>query len=378
MVSPNFLNRLPGYPYSGDDHDGFLTSREMVDYLDGYARVASVPRSTTARRSSRSSRRAIISSCGRTWARSTPAPWSWRRVPISVRSSRRSASSIPTRVFQIHADRYWEPDHLPKGDVLVVGGGQSGTQIALELRSAGRAVYLSAGRCAWYPRRLYGRDILWWRDQMGEFETLVDTLPDPAAARLACTPLIRWGEKDLSLRTLADEGVTLLGRFSGAKGEMASFAPDLHSSIAYGDEAARGFVARIHAFALSRGDIHQPSPSPWLEPGRAGSCRLSGPNWTSAASRRSCGPRDIDRISDGSTCRSGTPKATPSNVVARPNTRVSGSWACTSCPAADPASSSVSDSTRPRSPRDPAASIGVLTGRTQGAPGDSDRCPRRG
>ena len=37
LVTPNWMNRLPGFPYDGPDRDGFLSREEIVDYLERYA-----------------------------------------------------------------------------------------------------------------------------------------------------------------------------------------------------------------------------------------------------------------------------------------------------------------------------------------------------
>ncbi|WP_353707363.1 NAD(P)/FAD-dependent oxidoreductase [Cellulosimicrobium sp. ES-005] len=66
-------------------------------------------------------------------------------------------------VEQAHTDDYRRPDLLPAGPVLVVGGANSGRQIALELARAGRAVHLSEGaRLRELPQRVLGRDLFWW------------------------------------------------------------------------------------------------------------------------------------------------------------------------------------------------------------------------
>lgn len=43
------------------------------------------------------------------------------------------ADGLAPSVTQIHSSEYRAPDQLPPGDVLVVGGGNSGVQIAAEL-----------------------------------------------------------------------------------------------------------------------------------------------------------------------------------------------------------------------------------------------------
>lgn len=70
--------------------------------------------------------------------------------------------NLPSEVDQITAYTYSRPEALPPGAVLVVGSGQSGCQIAEELRRSGRNVYLSTGTTGWAPRRYRGKDTVWW------------------------------------------------------------------------------------------------------------------------------------------------------------------------------------------------------------------------
>jgi len=43
LVTPNWSVRLPGFPYDGDDPDGFMPRDDIVRYLERYARAASAP-----------------------------------------------------------------------------------------------------------------------------------------------------------------------------------------------------------------------------------------------------------------------------------------------------------------------------------------------
>jgi putative flavoprotein involved in K+ transport len=72
------------------------------------------------------------------------------------------AAGLDDSVTQLHSSRYRSPGTLPDGPALVVGGGNSGFQIAEELART-RPVELSVG--ATYPalpQRLLGRDLFWW------------------------------------------------------------------------------------------------------------------------------------------------------------------------------------------------------------------------
>ena len=67
----------------------------------------------------------------------------------------------------MHAAEYRNPEQLPAGPTLVVGSGQSGAQIALELHRAGRDVVLATSRVGRLPRRYRGRDAIAWQADMG-------------------------------------------------------------------------------------------------------------------------------------------------------------------------------------------------------------------
>lgn len=137
------------------------------------------------------------------------------------------ATTFPHDLRQIDITGYESPDALPRGRVLIVGGGQSGCQVAEELQRAGRDVVLACGRAPWAARRVGGRDIVWWLLESGFLDAPVASLPAPAA-RLTGNILAtgQAGGHDLHLRTLRALGVTLTGHFLGASGRRARFAPD--------------------------------------------------------------------------------------------------------------------------------------------------------
>ena len=154
---------------------------------------------------------------------------------------------------------------LPAGGVLVVGSGQSGCQIAEELHEAGRDVVLACGRAPWAPRRLGGRDLVWWLVETGFLEAPVDSLPAPEA-RLFANVLAtgHGGGRDLHLRTLQAQGVTLAGHFLGATDGHVRFAPDLSESVAWGDERNRQLMGLWRKLAADRGlDVTIDEPRPF-------------------------------------------------------------------------------------------------------------------
>ena len=85
------------------------------------------------------------------------------------------AEKLAADVFQTHAVGYRRPEDVPEGTVLVVGGGNTGFQIAKEL-SATRKVVLSVGsRQKPLPQRVLGRDLFWWLTKAGILNKSVES-----------------------------------------------------------------------------------------------------------------------------------------------------------------------------------------------------------
>jgi putative flavoprotein involved in K+ transport len=144
---------------------------------------------------------------------------------------------VSNSVTQIHSDSYVNPESLDEGAVMVVGTGQSGAQIAEELYQSGRKVYLCVGGAGRVPRRYRGRDSIEWLVEVGFFEQTPDKLPS-SKARFGPNPFVsgKDGGHSLDLHQFARDGVILLGHMTGAQGNRALFAPDLHSNLAKVDQ----------------------------------------------------------------------------------------------------------------------------------------------
>jgi putative flavoprotein involved in K+ transport len=161
---------------------------------------------------------------------------------------------LPASVHQLDVAGYRNPNSLPDGGVLIIGFGQSGGQLAEELNEAGRDVVLACGRAPWVPRRLDGRDIVWWANEIGFMDQPVEALPDPSVRLVANLQNSgHGGGHDLNYRTLSAKGITLTGRFVGAADGMARFADDLAASVAFGDTQHEEFMQAVRRYTAEHG-----------------------------------------------------------------------------------------------------------------------------
>ena len=130
-----------------------------------------------------------------------------------------AAQRLDGSVIQLHSADYRNPQALPAGPVLVVGGGNSGFQIAEELAAAGRQVDLSIGtKMPVLPQRLAGRDLFWWLTRLGLLR--VSTRPGQAAGCRAGMFIIGGSRRRLQ----RGWGPVPARRGRGAQGAPSAFA----------------------------------------------------------------------------------------------------------------------------------------------------------
>jgi putative flavoprotein involved in K+ transport len=170
------------------------------------------------------------------------------------RPYRPPAGTWPDDLLVLDATEYRNPMQLPPGNVLVIGSGQTGCQLAEELHLSGRSVFLSCGRAPWGPRRLDEVDIVTWAHRVRFFDQRLDELPSPAG-RLLANPQATGarGGHDLHFRTLQRLGVVLLGRLAGVSGHRADFVDDLGASVAFGDARWADLCAALRTGLPARG-----------------------------------------------------------------------------------------------------------------------------
>lgn len=255
LVTPNWQCRLPGFPYSGDDPDGFILRDEIVAYLEKFVASFDPPLvegvSATRLRGRSDGTFEVRTDRGTITADQVvvaTGPYQVPRIP-------RMAERMPEGVLQLHSSQYKNSASLPEGAVLVVGTGQSGCQIAEDLHLDGRTVHLATGTAPRVARWYRGRDVVAWLDDMGTYTRGIDQFDDADAVRFRANHYVtgRDGGHDLDLRAFAREGMALHGRLTGVSNGRLTFGRDLRANLDGADAVSESIKDSIDAYIANQG-----------------------------------------------------------------------------------------------------------------------------
>jgi len=260
LVTPNWTITLPGATYEGPDPDGFMLRDEFVACMRNWAASFGAPVETgvdVARISGEPGDFRLETSRGPIAARVVVVATATYQRPRAMPLRER----ISPRLRQLQASEYRNPGALPDGAVLVIGSGQTGCQLAEELKEAGRDVYLSVGRAGRLPRRYRGRDCIYWQREMGWLDRTPDFLERPEL-RFRGDPHVtgKNGGHTISLHKFREDGIRLLGHLSGADEDVLHFADDLAANLRFADDYASDFYQSVDDH-IARSGVEAPDPS---------------------------------------------------------------------------------------------------------------------
>lgn len=270
LLTPNWLSRLPGYRYNGDDPDGYMSREEVVAFIAGYARASLAPvlTGTTVTR---------LQTEGTGYRVSTDhGDWCCRAVVIASGAFNqpvvpRLAADLPAGIAQLTPFSYRNPSQIEDGGVLVVGASATGLQLADEIQRAGRAVTLAVGEHVRIPRVYRGRDIQWWMHAAGLLDQRHDALPngpdDLARARAVASPqLVGSRERPIvDLNVLGADGVRIVGRLAGVHDGKALFSGSLRNVCALADQKMHRLLAMLDDWAAACGHADNLTPGERFE-----------------------------------------------------------------------------------------------------------------
>lgn len=235
LLTPNWMNGLPGAAYVGRDPEGFMTCDELVLQFDRSAATINAPVQTettvlnvspefdgyrVATDQGTFSCDNLVVATGATTQASRPA----------------FARDLPGDIAQVTPLDYKRPSDLPPGKVLVVGASASGAQIARELQLSGRDVTLSVGEHVRAPRHYRDADLFAWMEITGRWSEGYETVEDlDRHRRLPSLQLTGSSGDPIDLNALQDIGVELVGRMAGLRDGEALFSGSLANMCALAD-----------------------------------------------------------------------------------------------------------------------------------------------
>jgi len=254
---PAWHDRFPGLEFDTAP-DAFVPKEQVADYFEAYAKKIAAPvrcgvEVTLARKNAGRPGFTVQTSAGVMDARFVVAatgPFQRPVVPPIIPGD--------AGVGQLHSAAYRNPGQLPAGNVLVVGAGSSGVQIAAELRQAGRGVYLSVGPHDRPPRRYRGRDNVWWLGVLGKWEM---STPQLGAEHVTIAVSGAGGGHTVDFRDLAARGITLVGQTASFGGGTVRFKSDLRGNIAAGDANYLSLLDEADAYVARNGLDLPPEPA---------------------------------------------------------------------------------------------------------------------
>ncbi len=277
LLTPNWQARLPGYGYDGADPDGYMTMREVVDFVSRYAVAAVAPVRTHTPVTS-------VSGAEDGYCVAT-GHGDFRCRTVVVASGACNVAhvpplyeGVPRSIACVTPLEYRNPEQLAPGGVLVVGAAATGVQLADEIHRSGRPVTLSVGEHVRLPRIYRGRDVLWWMDASGVWNQRYDEVDDLTRARRLPSPqLVGTPERTtLDLNALGAAGVELVGRLSAIRDGRALFSGGLRNHVALADLKMDRLLETFDDWARAHARDGDVGPPERFEPTRVpASARLS-------------------------------------------------------------------------------------------------------
>jgi putative flavoprotein involved in K+ transport len=217
LFTPAQYDTLPGMAFPAPA-DTYPTKDPVADYLQAYVAAFNLPVRLNAR----------VTELRRlqdgTFELRTAANDTFRARQVMVATGPFQVPFVPPpagkldpSVTQVHSADYRNPQALPEGPVLVVGGGNSGFQIAEELAAARQVDLSIATKSPMLPQRLGGRDLFWWLSRLGLLRVTVKS-------RLGQRMSRREFVIGTNRRRLERKGVRFRPRLVDADGRTVRFA----------------------------------------------------------------------------------------------------------------------------------------------------------
>ena len=254
LLTPNWMSRLPGFEYDGDDPDGFMNMPEVIAFVERYAAWVAAPVLTDTTVTS------VHSLDGLYEVITDRGAWRCHAVVLAsgacnAASVPRFAEAVPSGIDTLTPLDYRNVDQLADGGVLVVGASATGLQMADEIHRSARPVTIAVGNHVRIPRSYGGRDIQWWMDASGLLDERYDEVDDVVRARNVPSPQLIGtpDRRTLDLNALTDKGVKIRGRMGTIRDGIALFSGGLRNQCKLADLKMNRLLDTIDSWAAEAG-----------------------------------------------------------------------------------------------------------------------------
>jgi putative flavoprotein involved in K+ transport len=252
LVNPNWAIKIPDFDinsknFPSNNPDGFLNKTEVVNYIESFAKFVGskiYEKENVKKISKKNNRYQIV----------TSKQILSSKIVIVASGAFGNAHSpniktnLDQNIFQIHSSEYKNSTQLPKGDVVVVGSGQSGAQIAEDLLNSGKNVWLSVSKCGRRPRSYRGKDSSWWNYKMGLFDKTVNQVPFEERWKCSAHTSGSMGGHDINLLDLKEKGLNLCGSVKKCENHKLLIKNNLYKNIKFSDEYAINWSEDVDNF----------------------------------------------------------------------------------------------------------------------------------
>jgi putative flavoprotein involved in K+ transport len=173
LFTPRRYDTLPGLQFPGNP-DGYPERDEVIKYLEEYTSTFELPvqLDSPVQKLTPVASGFLLDLGTRTVEAQqvvvATGPFQTPKMPAF-------ASDLAPDIFQVHSTGYRRPSDVPEGTVVVVGGGNTGFQIAKELSTTHRVHLATGSRQTPLPQRLLGRDLFWWLTKTGLIKKTVES-----------------------------------------------------------------------------------------------------------------------------------------------------------------------------------------------------------
>ncbi|PEA05316.1 flavin-containing monooxygenase [Bacillus cereus] len=173
LFTPRSYSSLPGMALIGEKNE-FPYKDEIATYLEKYARHFQLPVQLQTEVLKIKKEKEIFELYTPTEILQT------KKVIIATGGFQQPfipsvSANLSSHVFQIHSSQYKSPSQIPKGKVLVVGGGNSGMQIGVELAKAHEVTVSISHPLTFLPLQLFGKSIFNLLEKVGLLYAEINT-----------------------------------------------------------------------------------------------------------------------------------------------------------------------------------------------------------